>query len=202
MGVVTEEDELPRTIMAVMETWGQSSSNLLFYSIPRKDEDGRGIEDELWAWHGRWKRKGYGDTVRVVRVNEVSSSNRIMPILRHMYSALINQSDWFMYVPYTAYVRLMEVDRLLKDLDPNLPLLLGHHRDNTLGPRGGQTGTCDEGRGVVLSRQLLRELGGVMDAGECVEQEEEWPWNCLYKHLQVQCTPSNQVMYSHTAAES
>lgn len=188
VGVVTEEGELPRTVKAVMETWGQGSNSVLFYSIPNEDMEGRGTEEELWAWHGSrkttWKRKGYADTVRVVRVNEAINSSRttrILPILHHMYSVLLNQSDWFAYVPHNTYVRLMEVERLLKDKDPYRPLLLGH-------PHGSMSG-CDKGRGVVLSKQLLKEVGDAMEAGVCREEG----WECLYQHLQVQCHPSNQV---------
>lgn len=190
VGVVMEHHRLHRTIKSVMDTWGQRSNNLTFFSIGGEKE---------WAWD---KRRGYAkNTASVVRVNYSTTeaisktSGGIVSALQYMYKSQINTFDWFLCVPHDVSVRLDDVTALLGELDPLRPLFLGRPGDQdgvgSSGSGGGGSGVrqCDVGRGVVMSRRLLWELGGV--EGVC-GLGERWPWDCL-QHVSVDCSHQNQV---------
>lgn len=191
VGVVTAR-KFPRTIKAVTETWGRSASNLLFYSLFKRGGGKEEDDYETWAWHAG-RRKGHLSN-RVIRIKSgdlhASRTKQLLLVLRHMYTVLINQFDWFLYVPHNTYVRLDNVRSMLKDLDPNKTWLLGRpsRHGNDSEEAGSGILACDEERGVVMSRQLLWELGGVME--EC---EEEWSWKCLDQRTITEDCHTTQV---------
>lgn len=210
MGVVTEDNALLSTIDAVMETWSQSSSDLVFYSLlSGREENSR--EGKILMRQGRFRKtKGYNDIVRVVRVKPSEASEfqprtkGLLPVLRHMYKNMLNKFDWFSIVPHSTYVRLNEMKKFLRKLDPSLPLLVGRpsDQDEQLSGRpivqlwsGSEEGVskCEVERGVVMSKQLLWELGRMMDTGVggmarrrgCGEGMEQW--RCLDQLMKTKC---------------
>ena len=184
-------------IETIMDTWGQSSNDVIFYSLAKSTSSGQ----QKWPWQGN--KKGYDTSTtagtRVVRVKPETPSTRttqqqrLLPMLEHMYRNLLNQFDWFVLVPENTYVRLKETQALLANYDPMKAFVLGRPNDqDTLIESGsggleGGGGRCETGRGVVFSRQLLRKLG------ESLEACEEGAWHCIYKQAEIKCLHDNQV---------
>lgn len=203
VGVVAEDDGISRTIETIMETWGQSSSNIVFYSS--NTGGGKEEEEEMeWAWHRKRHKRGRGydnRNTRVVRVKSESSdrTTQLLPMLQHMYRNLLNRYDWFVLVPQNMYVQLRETETLLTHFDPSQAFVLGRPGDQDTwwsgsGADEGGGGRCEEGRGVVISRQLLREVGRAM--GAC----EEGAWHCIYNRTKLKCHHNNQVRWSYVLA--
>lgn len=198
VGVVTEANETSRTVLAVMETWGRGSDGIVFYSVSDNDRgEEEEVDDKEWAWHGKgWKRRN----ATVVRIGSqpVSASTRtarLLPMLLHMYRNLLNQYDWFVLTPQDMYVQLKELGTLMATSDPSQTLVLGRPIEQDVGwsgsgGSGDWTGRCEEGRGVVISRRMLREVGEALEAGWCLQ---EGAWHCVCNRTKMKCHHNSQV---------
>ena len=213
VGVVTDDAHLSRTAKVTMDTWGQSSTNLTFYSLGGVEDE---KEEEKWAWPDplavmKGKRRSYqrGGVVRLKYSNERGVASTVpdtppgageaMQVLHHMQVNLMDLFDWFLLVPENVYVQLDTLGSRLSKLDPDISLIFGLPKtadsaDDDVGSASG----CAPERGVVLSRRYLWDLTGemesVVDSSACGGQS---PWQCLYRQVVgkagLDCIHDNQV---------
>ncbi len=213
VGVITDHAHLSRTMRVAMDTWGQSSPNLTFYSLTssergedakeeeetwvwhvprrhgkrrRRGEDAK--EEEMWAWHGRRRGRGTGRVVNIKYGHAKPSAAppgamATIPVLRHMQINLMDRFDWFLLVPEDVYVRLDQLEDGLKEWDSNVSLLFG--RADSAPHEVGVAGGCGLERGVVLSKRYLWDLTGEMEAliDSGVCRAGPSLWRCLYRHV-------------------
>ena len=156
VGVVTEDHDLRRTVNDVTETWGQGSTNLLFYSLSSKlggsgngaavKENGRegewkDAEGEEWVWdlkhftlrrrHKVQKGSMEEDGGEVVYLDYQACNlpllvQAVLPVLTHMYNNLVHLFDWFVVVPNSTYIRIHDIEELLSVRDSSVHTLLRH----------------------------------------------------------------------------
>ena len=186
VGVVVEESRIHEAMWEVDETWGQSWTDILFYSIPYSL--GKAMNEELWLRRKRRKRQ-------IVKLKSKSSNSRnLISVLKHMYnSGLVNQYDWFMYIPDNTYVRLDNMERLLESWNQEKPVCFGRNasRDSEMGNSRLSSGNCDEEKGVVMNRKLLLEVGALVNNEDACSGRKLI--QCLAWYLGVECIPQYQV---------
>ena len=192
VGVVTKDTHLLRTMKVTMDTWGQSSPNLVFYSlspIATEEEGDKGVwhapfEEDEWAWHApRTKERVVKLKYRTEDVNSLSEgAMETMSVLWHMQAHLIDQFDWFLLLPENLYVQLDKLEEQLKEWDPNTAVIFGRKAAIRHSASGrshdpaemGMSHGCGLQRGVVLSRRYMRglkkEMAAVFGSGACKGQ--------------------------------
>lgn len=205
VGVVSEESTLFRTRQRVGEMWSTKPENILVYSISpatRKQpnvlfwtEDRRKKESFFKSISSSNSGKALDNVIRLAAhpaIIEPSSkaslfrSDLLFPVLLHMYENLINQFDWFLCASSDAHVNFESIKGFLPHLNTKSSLILGAPSASAaVGSHGGCT--VREGLGVVISREVLLEIGNLIKNRKCQA------WNCLTRKLDLKCLYDYQV---------
>ena len=213
MGVVTEEHHLQTLMTDVMATWGQSSRDLLFYSLRwlKKGTDnraGKGTSHRTMYKKTRFRKASRDERNGLTVISLDAERKDVHPlvseaisVLQHMYTNLADSYDWFMFVPNNTYIRLDDIEQLLMEKDSASYILLG-------GPSASKhpdaEGSCDDKVGVVLSRALLNAVGGLIQLADskggsgddtvlgCTRDNYTY-FGCITQKLGVECIHDYQV---------
>ena len=202
----------------VAATWGQDSSDILFYSIHvlknapdvktgkgsvkkslyKKSRHGRSSKDE-----GRWTAIEM-DAKKRNNVQPLVSET--LKIIQHMHRNLLNLYDWFAVVPDNTYVSLTNFEKLLEGKNPTSYVMLGGHLP---GKKNHHPDTlpCDEVVGMVISHALLAAVGSLVQSADVKSGSGEdlvsscakgdyTSFGCLSQKMGVECIHDYQVRCS------
>jgi len=166
VGVVTEKHVLQTTMTDVTATWGQDSSDILFYSVhflknAPDVKTGKGSHRTSLYKKSRYSRSSKeGGRLTVIEM-DAKKRNNVQPlvsetvrILQHMHKNLLNLYDWFAVVPDNTYVNLVNFEKLLEGKDPSSYVMLGGHLPGKKDQHTNAESSlpCDEVIGMVISQ--------------------------------------------------
>lgn len=204
--VLTTWDRLERTANIVNETWGQAVTDYRIVVAGNKNTNTFTITEEMRNKHipisVLWKSEDF----------EVGGStlNQTFQLLKHLHYQYRELYDWFLLLQDNVYVATIDLEMMLKILDPYHLVYMGKPGStNPLDMANLRMITneyfCESGPGVILSNAALKAIEPHLD--ECLELVHTYSLEngivldradaevgrCFSRRLGVSCSTSQEV---------
>ena len=106
-----------------------------------------------------WEKQIDGKVISFSLKNRNEDNERIKTILKYMHDNYLNEFDWFLIFDQETFVNVDNLDKILTSLNPLEKHFIGPQIDE----KSLSSNTCFKSTHLVISRELLRNLGLVFD---------------------------------------